>query len=163
MSMMKHHAPMRFLLVPGLILGLAGCNPFLIRPDAVAANAPGPDNDLPALVKRADTVYFNDDLKGAEAAYKMLIKSRPDEALYRYRLANIYARGKRPEQAIALYREALDQDPAFAAAWYNLSIARLRQTAHSLSELLAKTDKDDPLHKKARAMLRGIEALIKTD
>ena len=163
MSMMKHDAPMRFLLIPGLILGLAGCNPFLIGPDTGAANAPGPDNDLSALVKRADTAYRNDDLKGAEEAYKMLIKSRPDEALYRYRLANIYARGKRPEQAITLYREALGKAPAFAAAWYNLSIVRLKQTAHSLSELLANTDKDDPLHKKARAMLRGIEALIKAD
>lgn len=160
---MKHSAPMRFLLIPGLLLGLAGCNPFLIRPDAGAANAPGPDNDLPALVKRADTAYLNDDLKGAEEAYKMLIKSRPDEALYRYRLANIYARGKRPEQAIAQYRQALDKAPAFSAAWYNLSIARLKQTAHSLSEMLANTDKDDPLHKKARAMLRGIEALIQAD
>lgn len=165
MSMMKHGAPMRYLLIPGLILGLAGCNPFLPKPDTGAANAPGPgpDNDLPALVKRADTAYRNDDLKGAAAAYKILIKSRPDQALYRYRLANIYARGKRPAQAIALYREALDQDPAFAAAWYNLSIARLKQTARSLSGMLQNIDKDDPLYKRAEAMLRGIEALIKAD
>ena len=127
--MKKYGTPMRCLLIPGLILGLAGCNPFLSKPDTGAANAPGLDSALPALIKRADTAYRNDDFKGAAAAYKILIKSRPDEALYRYRLANIYARGKRPEQAIALYREALDQDPAFAAAWYNLSIARLKQKA----------------------------------
>lgn len=161
--MKKYGAPMRCLLIPGLILGLAGCNPFLPKPDMGAANVPGPDINLPALVKRADTAYRNDDLKGAAAAYKILIQSRPAEALYRYRLANIYARGKRPEQAIALYREALDQDPAFAAAWYNLSIAQLKQTAQSLSGMLQNIDRDDPLHKRAEAMLRGIEALIKSD
>lgn len=161
--MKKYGAPMRCLLIPGLILSLAGCNPFWSKPDTGAANAPGPDSNLPALAKRADMAYRNDDLKGAAAAYKILIKSRPAEALYRYRLANIYARGKRPEQAIALYREALDQDPAFAAAWYNLSIARLKQTAQSLSGMLQNIDKDDPLYKRAEAMLRGIEALIKAD
>ena len=161
--MTRHGAPMRYLLIPGLILGLAGCNPFLPKPDTGAANAPGPDSALPALIKRADTAYRNDDLKGAAAAYQILIKSRPAEALYRYRLANIYARGKRPEQAIALYREALDQDPAFAAAWYNLSITRLKQTAQSLSGMLQNIDRDDPLHKRAEAMLRGIEALIQAD
>ena len=154
---------MRCLLIPGLILGLAGCNPFWSKSDAGAANAPGPDSALPALVKRADTAYRNDDLKGATAAYQILIKSRPAEALYRYRLANIYARGKRPEQAIVLYREALDRNPAFAAAWYNLSITRLKQTAQSLSGMLQNIDRDDPLHKRAKAMLRGIEALIQAD
>ena len=161
--MKKYGAPMRCLLIPGLILGLAGCNPFLSKPDTGAANASRPNYDLPALIKRADTAYRNDDLKGAAAAYNILIQSRPAEALYRYRLANIYARGKRPEQAIALYREALDQDPAFAAAWYNLSITRLKQTAQSLSGMLQNIDKDDPLYKRAEAMLRGIEALIKAD
>ena len=87
--MKKHGAPMRCLLIPGLILGLAGCNPFLSKPDTGAANAPGPDSALPALIKRADTAYRNDDLKGAAAAYQILIKSRPAEALYRYRLANV--------------------------------------------------------------------------
>ena len=154
---------MRYLLIPGLILGLAGCNPFLPKPDAATANAPGPDSALPALIKRADTAYRNDDLEGAAAAYNILIQSRPAEALYRYRLANIYARGKRPEQAITLYREALDQDPAFAAAWYNLSIAQLKQTARSLSGMLQSIDQDDPLYKRAEAMLRGIEALIKAN
>ena len=158
--MTRHGAPMRCLLIPGLILGLAGCTPFLPKPDMGAANAPGPGS---ALIKRADTAYRNDDLKGAAAAYNILIKSRPAEALYRYRLANIYARGKRPEQAIALYREALDRNPAFAAAWYNLSIARLKQTAQSLSEMLQNIDKDDPLYKRAEAMLRGIEALIQAN
>ena len=161
--MTKHGAPMRFLLIPGLILGLAGCNPLLPKPDMGAANALEPDSALPALIKRADRAYRDDDLKGATAAYNILIQSRPAEALYRYRLANIYARGKRPEQAIALYREALDQDPAFAAAWYNLSIARLKQTAQSLSGMLQNIDRDDPLYKRAEAMLRGIKALIQTD
>ena len=154
---------MRCLLIPGLILGLAGCNPFLPKPDTDAANAPEPDSALPALIKRADTAYRNDDLEGAAVAYNILIKSRPAEALYRYRLANIYARGRRPEQAIALYREALDRNPAFAAAWYNLSIARLKQTAQSLSGMLQSIDRDDPLYKRAEAMLRGIEALIQSD
>ena len=52
--MKKYGAPMRCLLIPGLILGLAGCNLFWSKPDAVTVNAPGPDINLPALVKRAD-------------------------------------------------------------------------------------------------------------
>ena len=52
--MKKYGAPMGFLLIPGLILGLAGCNPFWSKPDAATVNAPGPDINLPALIKRAD-------------------------------------------------------------------------------------------------------------
>ncbi len=165
--MIKYDTAMKFLLIPCLILSLAGCNPPWLKPDSGAdtrpSSAPGPGHDLPALAKRAEAAYLADDLKGSEKDYKMLIKSRSGEALYHYRLANIYARTQRPEQAIVLYRQALGKDPAFPAAWYNLSIVQLKQAAYSLSEMLDNTGESDPLHKKVKAMLRGIEALINTD
>ena len=165
--MIKYDTAMKFLLIPCLILSLAGCNPPWLKPDSGTDTRPNspptPDHDLPALAKRAETAYLNDDLKGSEKDYKILIKSRSGEALYHYRLANIYARTQRPEQAIVLYRQALGKDPAFSAAWYNLSIVQLKQAAYSLSEMLDNTGESDPLHKKVKAMLRGIEALINTD
>ena len=93
--------------------------------------------------------------------YSILVKEIPVEALFWFRLANVYVRTNRPDAAITLYREAVIRDPKFSKAWYNLGIIQLKQTAFSLNEMLIYTDRTDPLYSKAATMLEEIKDIIK--
>lgn len=143
---------------------LTGCSQTAVKNEET--NNPAPiktDLDLKEIKLRADTAYENDNLEASAKDYEILIKEMPLEALHWFRLANIYVRTNRPQLAIQLYREAVIRDPEFSKAWYNLSVIQLKQTAYSLTEMLAYTKEDDPLHKKAKYMLEGIESIIKVD
>ena len=152
----------KLLLASIFILTLSACNQLGVK-EETDTGSDASDTDLIELSSRAEQAYLNDDLVSSEKDYETLITRIPEEPLHWFRLANIYVRTNRPQQAIDLYREAVIRDPSYSKAWYNLSIVQLKQTAYSLGEMLTYTDKDDPLHKKAQSMLEGIEAIVTVD
>jgi tetratricopeptide (TPR) repeat protein len=162
--MMNLNKKITSLLIILFTLNLSGCNQVGVKSEDTTPSATTEtDLDLREIKLRADTAYENDDLETSAKDYEILIKEMPQEASHWFRLANIYVRTNRPQLAIQLYREAVIRDPEFSKAWYNLSIIQLKQTAYSLTEMLAYTKEDDPLHIKAKSMLEDIESIIKVD
>lgn len=167
--MVKKNNFIALLFITIFTFSLTACNKENVKeeiPEPVATTGKTGENvdiDLRGISHRADLAYQNNDLESSEKDYALLIQHLPEEPSHWFRLANIYVRTNRPQAAIDLYREAIIRDPKFSKAWYNLSIVQLKQTAYSLGEMLAYTDENDPLHKRARDLLEGIEAIIKID
>ena len=144
------------IIVLLLLTNLSGCNLT-----GVKETEETPKVDFLALKEEADFAYLNNDMVTSERNYKILVQEIPGEALFWFRLANVYVRTNRPDAAISLYREAVIRDPEFSKAWYNLGIVQLKQTAFSLNEMLIYTDRNDPLYSKAATMLEEIKDIIK--
>jgi len=155
----------KIILCISFIFSLSGCNGIAVKPDA-ETNEPNVETanlDLLTLRQQADTAYSNNELNTSASYYEELIRRVPEEPLHWFRLANIYVRTNRPQEAIDLYREALIRDPKYSKAWYNLSIVQLKQTAYNLNEMLIYTDENDPLYKKAKNLLDGIQEIIQQE
>jgi tetratricopeptide (TPR) repeat protein len=150
---------LKYFITLLLLLNLAACNQLNVKDE----NGEEAKPDLFELQKQADAAYLNDDLVASERDYETLIKELPEIALNWFRLGNIYVRTNRPAAAIGLYREAVLRDPTYAKAWYNMSIVQLKQTAYSLNEMLLYTEKDDPMYKRAKELLDGIQSIIKQE
>jgi len=148
---------LKYLIIITLLLAFTGCSQSSVKKEVEQDAKP----DLFELQKQADQAYLNDDYTTAERDYAILVKELPEIAEHWFRLANIYVRTNRPVAAITLYREAVLRDPSYAKAWFNMSIVQLKQTAYSLNEMLLYTDKDDPMYSKAKALLDGIESIVK--
>jgi len=144
------------IIVLLLLANLSGCNITGLKETEEA-----PKIDLLALKEEADFAYLNNDMVISEKNYSILVKEMPVEALFWFRLANVYVRTNRPDAAITLYREAVIRDPEFSKEWYNLGLVQLKQTAFSLNEMLIYTDRNDPLYSKAATMLEEIKDIIK--
>ena len=156
---MIHKSKVKSLLIIGLVLNLTACNTRAVKEEDNKVSK----NDLIKIKKETELAYLNDDLVMSEKGYEILVKSIPSDASYLFRLANIYAQTNRPLAATNLYREALVRDAKNSKAWYNLSVIQLKQTAHSLNEMLIYTDIGDPLYVKAKNMLEAIKNLVVQD
>ena len=156
---------LNLLLSISLISSLAGCNVITTKPDANTneTDTRTEEVDLISLRQQADTAYSNNELNTSAVLYEKLIRRVPEEPEHWFRLANIYVRTNRPQEAIDLYREALVRDPKFSKAWYNLSIVQLKQTAYNLNEMLIYTNEDDALYEKAKNLLDGIQEIIQQE
>ncbi len=154
-----HNINMRTLIIITLLFNLTACSQAWVKKEGEEISK----TDLFEIQTQANTDYLNDDLQASEKGYQILIQEMPAIALNWFRLGNIYVRTNRPDAAISLYREAVIRDPAYAKAWYNLSVVQLKQTAYSLNEMLIYTEESDPLYTKAKGMLDGIYVIIKQD
>ena len=119
--------------------------------------------DILEINKLADAAYARGDMEESEKHYSVINREIPKEVLPWFRLANIYARTKRPDPAIRAYREVLVRDPAYANAWFNLAIVQLKQAANSFNEMQIYTDPSHPLHQRSKEAFEGILELIKGD
>lgn len=143
------------------LLGLSSCVQTPIKTDQPTTEETPENIELSLLSEEAEIAYFNNDLEKSAEAYEILTQKIPQEALFWFRLANIYVRTNRPQEAVELYREALIRDPKFSKAWYNLSIIQLKQTAFNLQEMLIYTDQNDPLYEQGQQLLEQVDAIIK--
>lgn len=57
----------------------------------------------------------------AQAAYEKALELAPGNAVMSFAFADFLAKTGRPERATALYRAALERDPAYLEAWVNLA------------------------------------------
>jgi len=83
----------------------------------------------------AESTYANSDWLKSEQYYSILVQSGAPQALYWYRLGNIYAFTDRPDAAIVAYREAIKLEPESADTWYNLGMVQLRQAVYTFGQL----------------------------
>lgn len=118
------------------------------------------ESDLPKLRHQAETAYQNKDYAAALMAYQRLAERVPDDALVRFRLGNIHARLKQPDDAIEAYRIAITLNPRLSKAWHNMGVLQLRQAANSLTQMVQVTDTSDPLHAKALTLAAGVLKLL---
>jgi cytochrome c-type biogenesis protein CcmH/NrfG len=149
----------RIIFTIMLLLSLAACDQIGIKKETEVDSKP----DLLELQKQAEVSYLNDDMVASEGDYQILVQELPEIAEHWFRLGNIYVRTNRPVAAVNLYREAVLRDPKHAKAWFNMSIVQLKQSAHSLIEMLLFVDISDPMYSKAKSLLDGIQSIIEQD
>jgi len=148
------------IIVLLLLANLSGCNITGLKETEEA-----PKIDLLALKEEADFAYLNNDMVISEKNYSILVKEMPVEALFWFRLANVYVRTNRPDAAITLYREAVIRDPEFSKAWYNLGIVQLNKRHSVLMkclfiriEMILYTVKQQPCWKRLKTSLKNNQA-----
>ena len=145
------------ILVPILVF-LAACTQInlkqLTRPDK---------KELAAIRVVADKGYTAEDWAIAEGAYRTLTETVPREAENWFRLGNIFVLKGHPNEAIALYREALVRDPRHSKAWQNLGLTQLRAATNTFVEMQESFDSSDPAHELARRMVNGITRLLENE
>jgi len=136
--------------------GLEGCetHPSVDREDQG-------EIDLIAIKQEAEDTYQRKEWASSEEHYVLLTQKMPLEPEPWFRLGNIYARTKRPDQAVRAYREAVIRDPQHSRAWHNMGVIQLKQAGRSFAELQLITEPTDPLYQRSREMVDAIENLIK--
>jgi Flp pilus assembly protein TadD len=109
-------------------------------------------NDLLVLQAAATKAYAEGDLRTAEKLFKTLTERVPGEGEFWFRLANVYARMQRPEDAIAAYKEALVRQNMKSKSWHNMGIVYLRQAANAFTQMLTDMKPEDPLFERANML-----------
>jgi Tfp pilus assembly protein PilF len=119
-------------------------------------------SDYLKVYNEALAAYQRGDLDRAEPMFVELSKAVPREADVWFRLGNIYARTKRPDAAVAAYREALLRKPAMQKAWHNMGMVQLRQAGNSFVELQRRVSETDPLFPRSKQLAESIIRLLGT-
>ncbi len=96
------------------------------------------------------------------ARLEKLVAQEPDDVRYPIYLAGIYEKQKKTDQAIALYKKALEKDPDHELALYNLGILYYNQGAESYNQSLAERDqkKSDHYLKQAKEWFAKAEPYL---
>lgn len=97
----------------------------------------GGEHDPGWYYRLAEELKAQGNVVGALRAYQALLQAKPEETRARYFMANILARQREWERAIAEYKWVLRDDPQFIAARYKLGLAyralqRLKESYHTL-------------------------------
>jgi cytochrome c-type biogenesis protein CcmH/NrfG len=129
----------------------------------LAGCATSPTSRLATTVDRqrqADRAYVEGNLAQALSGYQSLTRAMPQNADFWFRLGNVYARLKRPDEAVDAYQHALAIEPGHAKAWHNLGIIRLRQAEAAFVQGAGAAAGIDPgLQKDSADKARDIAAL----
>ncbi|WP_024609559.1 tetratricopeptide repeat protein [Pseudoalteromonas sp. TB64] len=121
-----------------LIIFLTGCSSTKNSEKKNSVN-------LVELENRAESAYIAGHLDMAEGLYRTLIKNKDNYAPAWFRLGNIYTRSARLDAAISAYQHCIQLDPEHNKAWYNLAIARMRQSTDVLIEAQKHVDPKSPV------------------
>jgi len=94
------------------------------------------------------------DYQTAERGFQSVLREQPHHIAALSNLGVIYSRTNRADQAIAVYRRALQLSPDDKAILLNLGLVYLKQEAHSRAlPLFARVVEIDPQHLQARQLL----------
>ena len=88
--------------------------------------------NLVQLENKAEAAYVAGHLDLAEGMYRQLLSVRDNYAPAWFRLGNIYTRSNRLKAAVAAYQRCIQIDNEHEKAWFNLAIARMRQSTEVL-------------------------------
>lgn len=143
---------LKALTVMASVVVLAGC----------AANAATKTRELVSIQTQADQAYAKQDCTTAAPLYRELADTLSDNSVVLLRLGNCLSRLNRPEDAMAAYREAVENDPQFVKAWYNLSYVQAQELARTVTQMTANVDPTDPAAERARVLANGILKAFKT-
>ena len=115
--------------------------------------------DLVRMQQEAQAAFDSGENARAEALYKGLIRSTPNDAETWFRLGNLYARTDNPDQAVSAYLTSLSLNGSDARGWHNLGIVRLRQAWAALLRANTLTVPPEPIHAMSSEMIRSLEKL----
>jgi cytochrome c-type biogenesis protein CcmH/NrfG len=125
--------------------------------------ATSPTSRLAATVdqqRQAERAYVEGHLAQALSGYRSLTHAMPQNADFWFRLGNVYARLKRPDEAVDAYQHALAIEPGHAKAWHNLGIIHLRQAEAAFDQSASAAAGIDPgLQEDSAGKARDIAAL----
>lgn len=137
---------MKKLILPLCCMLAMGCA-------AVAPSAqPVADDELRAELQRADRALREARLLDAEVIYRRLAKSNPRLPEVWLRLGNIYVRQAQLEAAVRVYLQGLKYGGDDGRIWYNLAIARLKQSMQTLETAATVLPPDNPYYKRIRQL-----------
>jgi tetratricopeptide (TPR) repeat protein len=88
----------------------------------------GPDGRRPDYLAEALDLESRGDVPNALVSYQLALRERPDDLRVLLNMAIACSRSGRPDEAIRLYRRALQLDPEHAAAHYGLAFLLLRRS-----------------------------------
>ena len=128
-----------------------------------AAAAPTEKVDFAAVRAAAEQAYNDSKWREAGVHYERLVRETPQDAVYWFRLGNIYARTERPDLATSAYREALVRDADNAKAWFNMGVVQLRQAANSFLKMEVHVRESDPYAAQGRKAYETIMGLLGVD
>ncbi|MDN3578969.1 tetratricopeptide repeat protein [Chitinimonas viridis] len=129
---------------------LAGCS-------AMPAAITGDAADAYAMHREAEAAHQEGDDVKSERLLQGLLRVAPNDAETWFRLANLYARSDRPEQAAEAYQRSLMIKPHDARAWHNLGVIRQRQAAAAMMQAHSLAADDEALRSKAAQVLQLLE------
>src|ERR1035441_2412091 len=96
------------------------------------------------------------DYETAERGFQSVLRAEPRNVAALGNLGVVYSHTNRADQAIAVYRRALQLSPDDKAILLNLGLVYLRQEAHSKAlPLFARVVELDPQHLQAPARRHG--------
>jgi cytochrome c-type biogenesis protein CcmH/NrfG len=133
-----------------LLCALAGC--------AGVENRSGGE-DFVKMQREAQAAFDSGENARAEALYKGLLRSTPNDAETWFRLGNLYARTDNVDQAVNAYLTALTLNGSDPRAWHNLGVIRLRQAWAALLRANALTAPKEPINQMSGEMIRLLEKL----
>ncbi|NNE37734.1 MAG: tetratricopeptide repeat protein, partial [Gammaproteobacteria bacterium] len=111
---------------------------FFLLSACATLDQPAPEQvnktqDSIATAAMADAAYLRSDWEASERLYIKLIEAAPDNAMFWYRLGNIYSSTNRNNAAVIAYNESLKFNPADPDVWFNLGIVQLKQSAYTFN------------------------------
>lgn len=131
---------MKFVYLLLIVLAITGCTSSSNVQEQSQLN-------LVEIENRAEAAYLAGHLDMAEGLYRQLIKEKDNYAPAWFRLGNIYTRSNRLDGAISAYQRCIQLDNTHEKAWYNLAIARMRQSTEVLIEAQKHLEDSSPAKK----------------
>ncbi|MGO3847702.1 MAG: tetratricopeptide repeat protein [Pseudoalteromonas prydzensis] len=128
---------MKFVYLLLIVLAITGCTSSSNVQEQSQLN-------LVEIENRAEAAYLAGHLDMAEGLYRQLIKEKDNYAPAWFRLGNIYTRSNRLDGAISAYQRCIQLDNTHEKAWYNLAIARMRQSTEVLIEAQKHLEDSSP-------------------
>lgn len=106
----------------------------------------------------ADNYYAQNQCDEALPLYKELVEALPKNTNNLVRIGNCYAKKMDYNQAEQAYMAALERDPSFVKAWYNLSYIKAKILANTVSEMHKNVEPSSPEAEKIRQLTLDVLA-----
>ncbi len=117
--------------------------------------------ELDKVQAAAREAYQRSDWVESEKHYAIITRRVPAELEPWFRLGNIYARTRRPELAVAAYREVLVRDPQHARAWHNMGVIQIEQANNTFLQMSQHIDPTNPLYAQSMRLGGDIARLLR--
>jgi tetratricopeptide (TPR) repeat protein len=139
---------MKRLLPLSLLLLACGCS-----------SLPGDRSNVYELRREAQLAYTGNQDERAEKLLLGLARAVPNDAETWFYLGNLYARTKRPAQAVDAYQKSLMLKTDDAKAWHNLGVVKLREAWAAFIQAYGVVPPEDPLASKLNELISAMEKL----
>jgi tetratricopeptide (TPR) repeat protein len=114
-------------------------------------------------LKAADDAYRVGMLSEAEARYTRVVKHNPNYYEAWFKLGNIYTRLGQYPASFRAYGKCIEIDPERGKGWYNLSMAKLLQTASILQESTTKVPESADEYRRIEALRSMIVMMVSSN